>query len=531
MGDPAGSENHGSKRGSGAILVAAGILFSRVAGFVRESIFAHYFGNSAAADAFKAALRIPNFLQNLFGEGVLSASFIPVYSALMAHGDEEDARRTASAVGLLLSLVSVVFSLLGFVFTPQLIDVITPGFEGAERELAIALVRIFFPGTAMLVMSAWCLGILNSHRKFFLSYTAPVIWNGAIIAALVLFSGRPEREFAVLVGWGVTVGSLLQFAVQLPTALRLLRKVYWTLGLHLAPLRQVLRNFVPVVIGRGVVQIIGFIDSMIASLLPRGAIAALAYAQTLYFLPISLFAMSVSAAELPSMSGAKGGLDEIKEFLRGRVAAGERQIAFFVIPSAAAFYVLGDVVVAALYQSGKFTRTDTLYVWATLAGMSIGLFATTRSRLYAAAFYALKDTRTPLRIGLVRAAFAVVVGVWGALYLPDLAGFDRQWGIVGLTAAAGISSWLEFGMLRRALTFRIGNVPSAGPAFLRMWGAALASAAAALVLKLQLPALRPLPLALIDLGFFGGFYLVSALLLHLDEARMVVDRARRVARF
>ena len=172
-----------------AFLVAAGIFLSRIAGLIRERVFAHYFGNSDAADAFKAAFRIPNFLQNLFGEGVLSASFIPVYAGLLAREDDEEARRTAGAVASLLALTTSILVLIGVLATPYLIDAIAPGFHGEKRELTIRLVRILFPGAGLLVFSAWCLGILNSHRRFFLSYTAPVIWNVAMIATLWGFGG------------------------------------------------------------------------------------------------------------------------------------------------------------------------------------------------------------------------------------------------------------------------------------------------------------------------------------------------------
>src|SRR6266542_6778045 len=159
-----------ARRSGGAVAVAAGIFLSRIAGLVRERAFAHYLGSSAAAGAFKAALRIPNFLQNLLGEGVLSASFIPVYARLMAEGRHAEASRVARAVGTLLALVASLLALVGVVAAEGLVDVLVPGFHGASRELTITLVRVLFPGVALLVMSAWCLGVLNSHRKFFLSY-------------------------------------------------------------------------------------------------------------------------------------------------------------------------------------------------------------------------------------------------------------------------------------------------------------------------------------------------------------------------
>src|SRR5262252_1536420 len=168
------------KTGHLAFLVAAGILLSRIAGLVRLRVFSHYFGlRSDAADAFNAAFRIPNFLQNLFGEGALSASFIPVYAALLGRGERREADRVAGAVGSLLTLIVAVIVLVGVVATPLFIDAVAPRFHGAKRELTIDLVRILFPGAGLLTMSAWCLGVLNSHRRFLLSYASAVVWNVA----------------------------------------------------------------------------------------------------------------------------------------------------------------------------------------------------------------------------------------------------------------------------------------------------------------------------------------------------------------
>ncbi|MBV9182436.1 MAG: murein biosynthesis integral membrane protein MurJ, partial [Acidobacteria bacterium] len=160
-----------------AVAVATGILLSRLVGLVRDRVFAHYFGNSDAADAFRAAFRIPNILQNLFGEGVLSASFIPVYARLSAEQRREEASQLAEAMFALLLFITAVLVAAGVLATPWLIDLIAPGFHLEKRLLTIRLVQILFPGAALLVLSAWCLGILNSHRRFFLSYAAPVVWN------------------------------------------------------------------------------------------------------------------------------------------------------------------------------------------------------------------------------------------------------------------------------------------------------------------------------------------------------------------
>jgi len=182
------------RTGRAATLVAIGILCSRLFGLVRQRVFNHYFGLTAPADAFTAGFRIPNFLSNLFGEGALSASFIPVYAALVAKGERKEADRLAGAIVSLLGVAVSALVLVGVLATPLFIDAIAPGFTGDKRELTIQIVRILFPGMGMMVMSAWCLGVLNSHHRFFASYTAPVAWNAAIIAALVFYGPRTKER-------------------------------------------------------------------------------------------------------------------------------------------------------------------------------------------------------------------------------------------------------------------------------------------------------------------------------------------------
>jgi len=492
-----------------ASLVAAGIFLSRIAGLIRDRVFAHYFGNSAAADAFRAALRIPNFLQTLFGEGVLSASFIPVYAGLVAREKREEAGRVAGAVFAILALLTSTLVLIGVLATPLFIDAIAPGFAGSKRELTISLVRILFPGAGLLVLSAWCLGILNSHRRFFLSYSVPVLWNIAMIAALLWFGPRAGQDrLAGLVAWASVIGSAAQFLAQLPVVLGLVPTLRIQLATHLESVRIVIRNFGPVFVSRGVVQVSAYIDSIIASWLPTGAVSALAYAQTLYLLPVSLFGMSVSASELPEMSSALGEQDEVAAHLRRRLVSGLRRIAFFVIPSVVAFIALGDIIAGAIYQGGKFTHADALYVWGILAGSGVGLLASTQGRLYSSTFYALKDTRTPLVFALIRVALTTALGYCAAIPLPHLIGIDPKWGVAGLTASAGISGWIEFLLLRRSLGRRIGSDP-VGVAYLaQLWGAAIVAAGVVWAVKAPLEQrLHPVVLACSTLIPFGLIYL------------------------
>ncbi|MDO9183123.1 MAG: murein biosynthesis integral membrane protein MurJ [Bacteriovorax sp.] len=517
---------------SGAIFVALGIFLSRISGLIRVRVFAHYFGNSDAGDAFNAALKIPNFLQNLFGEGVLSASFIPVYANLIAssHNEKQDkenhieAAKVASIIGSLLFITISILVLIGIFLTPFIIDVVAPGFQDEKKLLTIKIVQIIFPGTGLLVMSAWCLGILNSHRKFFLSYVAPVIWNASMIGTLFLFgSGNTQYNLAETLAWGLVLGSFLQFAVQFPSALKLIGHFRPSLDTKITNVRIVVRNFFPVVISRGVIQLSAYIDSMLASLLPMGAVSTLAYAQTLYLLPISLFGMSISASELPAMSSIKGSVEEINNFLRIRLEAGLKKIAFFIIPSVCAFIFLGNILVAAILQSGKFKINDVNYVWMVLIGSTIGLLASTMGRLYSSTFYSLKDTKTPLKFAFIRVLLTTVLGYLFAFPLPKLLGLDASFGTAGLTASAGLSGWVEFYLLRRALNKQIGDTNLKVTYQITLWSCAIIASAVGLAVKYFIH-LRPIFSAVVIFSFFGLTYFAASYFLKVEEAKKSIDK-------
>ncbi len=510
-----------------AALVGVGILLSRVFGLVRQRVLAHFLGLSSSADAFSAGFRIPNLLQNLFGEGVLSASFIPVYSRLLARGQHEDARRLAGAIFAFLSLIVAVLVLAGILATPWLTDLIAPGFEGEKRILTIRIVRVLFPGMGVLALSAWCLGILNSHRRFFLPYAAPVVWNIAIITSLVLYAGRvADSELAVVAAWGSVIGSALQLLVQLPAVLRLVRGIRPSFERD-THVRTVGRTFLPAFLGRGVVQIGAYVDTLIASLLPTGAVAALMIAQMLYTLPVSLFGMSISAAELPEMASDAAREDTVAERIGARLHAGLRRIAFFVVPSAAVFLAVGDVVAAALFETGEFTREDSVYVWALLAGSAVGLLASTSGRLYSSAFYALHDTRTPLRFAAIRVTTGVALAAVLALYGPELVGIAPRWGAAGITMASGLAAWLELVLLRSALRSRLGIDPRLTRLVLTLWVCAGLAALAAWGMKLVVGQAHPWLMAAIVLATFGIVYLAATAMARVDEARGLLARVSR----
>jgi putative peptidoglycan lipid II flippase len=512
-----------------ALLVGAGMLLSRISGFLRQTLFTSVLGLGDAADAFTAAVRIPNFLQNLLGEGVLSASLIPVYSGLLQKAQQKDADRVARAVLGLLTLVTAVVVLLGMTFTPQVARLTGCLYTGEKFDLTVRLVRILFPGIGLLVFSAWCLAILNSHHKFFLAYVAPVLWNAAMIGALVIYRADDLASVAVHLAWAAVIGSALQFGVQVPSVWRIMAPE-WTETRHALDhhVRRVVTTSIPVFFSRGAVQISALIDTAIASVLPAGALAALGAATQLYQLPVGLFGMGVSSAALPSMSAAAA--DNVVDLLRERLLGGQRAIAVLVIPSMMAFLGFGDLIINLLFQHGRFSAHDTTFVWGVLAGSAVGLLATTVGRLYSAAFFALGDTATPMRCALVRVAVVGILGYLFAIKLPPMLHIDMQWGTAGLTASAGLAGWIEFSLLRRALTRRIGGVGIPFSFLAKGWGAACVMAVPATALRWVISPHWMVTRDLVILTTFGGSYLIVGHflgLLDINDVRGMITRRRR----
>jgi putative peptidoglycan lipid II flippase len=434
--------------------------------------------------------------------------------------------------------------LFGVLLTPWFVDLVAPGFTGEARALTVRIVQILFPGVGLLVLSAWCLGILNSHRKFFLSYMAPVFWNVAMIVTL-LYWGRREGqdELAVTLAWGSVVGCVLQFGIQLPFVFRYSRRLRFGFDLAHLHVRTVFRNFGPVLVSRGVVQLSAYIDGMIASFLGASAVSALAFAQTIYLLPIGLFGMSIAAAELPEMSSATAGAgaaagtttEAAHAKLRARLTAGRKKIAFFVVPSLVAFLFLGRWIVGALYETGAFTQEDTLYVWYILLGSVVGLLAATWGRIYSSAYYALGDTKTPLRYAIVRVSLTAVLGWLFAfplrseltgvllsfgLRLPRIPGVELGMGAMGLTASAGIAGWTEYLLLQRGLNWKIGPSPVPAAFQAMVCATAMFAVAGALVFarvshgtldRLGILRIHHAVEPLLGIGVFGALYLGCAM--------------------
>ena len=537
--------------------MALGILASRLLGFLRERAFAYYFGVGPFIDVLRAALRAPNALQNLLGEGTLSAAFIPIYTRMVHAGRQEEAGRFAGAAfGLLLAVAGGV-SLLGMLLAEPIVSLLAAGFlQDAEAvragtlavdrfPLAVTATRILFPMTGLLVMSVWALGILNSHRRFLLPYAAPALWNAAILAALVLVgrrmpaTGMPVDALERLLFaacFGALAGGALQFLVQLPAVFRVLRGFRLSFSTRVSGIPEALRAFGPVLAGRGVVQLSGYLDLFLATFLAAGAVAAMGYAQMFYLLPISLFGMSVAAAELPQL--ARLGPGQGSEMM-AKVRRGLSRMAFLNVPTAVGYLAFGFLLVGALYRTGRFRREDNWLVYLVLCGYTTGLLASTSTRLLQNAFYALSDARTPARTASLRVAVSTLCAVPLMIVLDRLtvaewtgapAGDGLRLGALGLALGSGVGAWLEAALLGRALRRLTGEAVFPLPEIGRMVLLALLAALPAAGLWAVLPALHPIVQAALVVGLYGASYLLLAAWRQLPEMAVVSARLRRFRR-
>ena len=524
-------------RARGSTLVAAGIALSRLAGLARTVVLSVVLGGGAVTDAFTFAMRVPNLLQNLLGEGSLSASFIPVYAKLVEDGRHREADDLAGAVVSLLALATGLIVLAGVLAARPLVWLFTSWeSDPAQYELAVRLTRITTIGIGFLVISAWCLGILNSHRRFFLSYVAPVIWNVtqiAVLAALAI-AGWTEADIAIGVAWAVVAGGFLQLAVQLPRVRRLVPAARPSLQRSPA-VGQVMGRFGPAVGARGVVQVSSYVDLALAGLLAFGALSWYAFALPLYLLPISLFGFSVAAAELAEMSRRSDDSGAVAE----RLAPALLRVAVPAGLVTAVFVAAGRAVVDVVYgiPSQLFDRgldDDGLTaVTLVLGAFAIGLPATMSARVTQNTLYSLGDVGGPARIAVVRLVVSAAVSLVLILQLdwlqvlggevvrfgdvphwppwervpPDVRADDSvpHLGAVGLGLGSSAAAWIEWYLLRRRLGRRLGGPIGAGAARpVAVAGTAAAGAMFAATVPSLPTLLTAVAVAIAGLGVYGG---------------------------
>lgn len=434
-------------------MVAVAILLSKLVGLARQRVVAHFFGTSAIADVIAAAFRAGNLAQNLLGEGTLSASFIPVYAKLRAEGRHAEAVAFArAALGLLFAMV-VVLSGVGVALAPWLALIVAGGFDAEKLAMTTRLIRIVFPTTGILVLCAWSLGVLNAHREFFLPYAAPVIWSAAQIAALLIggsWLGFSDEPLARVLAFGALIGGALELFALFSRTRPLLGLLAPTFDRHNPHVREAARRLPGVLLGRGVIQISGLIDTLLVSFVGSGAAATFVYAQMLYLLPMSLLGTGEAAVSLPEMArdSAVADVERRHALLRERLGKTLTRVTVLGVGAMAVLIVFGVELISLLLRTGRFDAESTARVADALQMYGFALIGNASVRLFATTFFALGETRLPARYAVVRVAASTLLSL--ALMQP--------FGVVGVVAGAVIAAWVEAVLLGRELRRRIGGL-------------------------------------------------------------------------
>ena len=534
---------------------ASGISLSRFSGLIRSVLITNVLGIGLVGDAFAAAQRIPNILQNLFGEGALSAAFVPEYSRI-SDDDPDQAGRLAGGVASFLICLVACLTAIGFLAAKPLTKAVAWGFTGERFDLTVRLVRIILLGSGVLVISAWCLAVLNSHGRLFLSYAAPVIWNLAQITVLITLALYEIRgsSSAEKLAWALVIGSVLQVLIQIPSVLRQNPHIRLNIFWKDKSTALVLKRFFPAILGRGALQLSSFIDLALASLLSLGAASSLAAAQTLYLLPVALIATSVVAAELPELSRSNDVAD-MSERLSRRLL----QMLWFVGPVLAMYLAAGHQIADALFNLGGFRvrimQDDLAVIGLTLAAYSLALPALMSSRLLQSACFSSGDTKTPARIATLRVLISLIAGavlmfqfeqililgqsligfgdlklVWGPLsdVTRNSSELPARLGPVGLALGSALGAWFEFWLLRKHVVAKWGLKRLTNSSLWRHIVPTLFAFGAAVALR-QLKIEQPLfHLCLIGVGVLVVYFGISGFCGTPSQSQLVSDlRANR----
>jgi len=445
---------------------AAGVLgfatiLSRIMGMVRDMVVSRLFGAGFATDAFFAAFQIPNMLRRFFAEGALTSAFVPTFSECLTSKGEEEARNLANICFTLLTIVMALVTILGIVFSPQIVHLMFPGYlheppltlaEGkiiSKPDLTIFLNRLMFPYIFFISLVALCMGILNTMRHFFTPAISTVFLNISMIACAVLLHNRfsvPITALAV----GVLLGGILQLLLQLPTLYRFGFPIRPNFNFSHPAVRKIALLMGPAVFGVGVYYLNITVGNILASLLPQGSVSYLYYAQRLFEFPQGIFTASVAQAVLPSMSrqAAAGEMEGLKESL----GFGLRLALFITIPAMTGLLVCSTPIFSLLFMGGAFDYNKAVNCAEALFYYSLGLSLVALVRVLVPAFYSLQDTKTPVKI-----AFAAFI--FNLLFSLLLMGPLKHG---GLALASTLSALCQMSMLLYFLRKKIGRFEGRG---------------------------------------------------------------------
>ena len=383
-----------------ATTIGTGTFLSRILGFLRDMVIAHFFGAGMAADAFFVAFRIPNLWRRLVGEGSLTISFIPVYTEYLTQRSEEETREVTHIAFTIAGVILLILTALGILFSPILIQIIAPGFirDPEKFQLTIRLNQIIFPYLFFMGLFALCMGILNSFRHFFAPAIAPIFLNISIILSVFFFYHTFQKPVMAL-AVGVLAGGVIQFLFQIPFLLKKRISFRFNFNFRHPAIKRIGSLMIPGLIGTAVYQLNVFVDTIFASFLPSGSVSYLFFADRLMEFPLGIFAIAIGMAALPSFSelASKGKMEELRE----TISFTFRLVSFISIPAMVGLIALKTPIINLLFQRGLFDYLATEKTALALFFYSVGLWAIAGSRTIVPAFYSLQDTWTPLKIALI----------------------------------------------------------------------------------------------------------------------------------
>lgn len=437
-------ENENVARAAGIVGMAT--MLSRIFGFIRDMVVAAFFGAGIATDAFFVAFRIPNLLRRLLGEGSLTVAFIPVFTEYLKTKSRESALELASIALTFLSIVLVLVSMAGVLLSPLVVSLMAPGFlkNPEQFDLAVFLTRIMFPYIFFISLVALCMGILNSLRHFAAPALAPVVLNISMILTTLLLHRSFEQPITAL-AVGVMLGGALQLAMQWPVMIRMGAILKPNFHFRHPGMKRIGRLLIPTLVGSGIYQINIFIGTILASILPKGSVSFLYYADRVVELPLGVFAIAVGTASLPSLSAqvAKGLFEDFKK----TISFSLRLILFITIPATIALIALREPIVSVLFQRGAFDAYSTRMTAQALLFYTVGLWAFSVIRVIDSAFFSLQDRKSPLKAAAV--SLIVNVGLSVLLMFPLKHG--------GLALATSAASAVNVLMLSYILWKKIGT--------------------------------------------------------------------------
>ena len=432
-------------------IVSAMTSLSRVTGFIRDMVYAQMFGAGAGTDAFFVAFRIPNFLRRLFAEGAFSQAFVPVFSEYQTQRSPQELKELVDQVAGTLGAILLLISAIGVVAAPILILVFAPGFttNATQYDLTVEMLRITFPYLFFISLTAFAGGILNSCGKFAIPAITPVLLNLTMIAAALWLAPQMERPVVGL-AWGVFIAGIIQLGFQIPflRQIKLLPRPRW--GWATQGVQQILKLMLPVLFGSSVAQINLLIDTVIASFLISGSVSWLYYSDRLVEFPLGIFGVALGTVILPKLSrqhanAEAGGFSQTLDWaLRWALLIG--------VPATTALILLAGPLLSALFQYGEFDARDVTMSARSLMAFAFGLTAFMLIKVLAPGFYARKDTRSPVKYGLIAMAAntaMVLAFVWPLAH-------------AGLALATSLAAYLNAGLLLYNLQQRAIYQPRSG---------------------------------------------------------------------